>query len=153
MSFGILVGRFGQFVREYNDTPVSVEMAEPAFPLDQDVREAIAHHLIPLALLARSDGDEADSEIAAIHEHLIVVLTNAGKSMSDDHKTVLKSYIAEYRPSLAQLDPALRRLEKENADTMIALLAAARAVVMADGRIDPAEARLLDELKLELAKA
>lgn len=152
MSLGILVGRFGQFVRDYNEDAPPVQAPEPDFALPQDVRETISHHIIPLVLLARADGNEDSGEQKAICDHAIAILAKAGKTISDAQADALKAYIANLRPSLMQLDPALRKLEKETPDAMIALLAAARAVVMADGRIDPAEARLLDELKLELAK-
>jgi tellurite resistance protein len=61
-------------------------------------------------------------------------------------------YIESYRPSLMQLDPALMLLERGSHDEMAALLAAARAVIEADGVIRPEETKFLDELKEELAR-
>jgi hypothetical protein len=81
------------------------------------------------------------------------MLVKSGHPVSDADIGKLKDYVASLRPSLMQLDPALHRIEREDADTKIAFLGAARAVVMADGKLDAAEARLLDELKLEFAKA
>ena len=152
MSSGVLVGRFGQYVRDHHREPVTAPAPEATYPLPQETREAISHHLIPLALLARADGNADAAEQAAILDHLVAVLTKTGHAVGDADRTKLKDYIAGFRPSLMQLDPALHRLDREDSDSKIAFLGAARAVVMADGRTDPAEARLLDELKLEFAK-
>jgi tellurite resistance protein len=145
-------GRFGQYVRDRHEPCTAAPVPETPWPLPQETREAIAHHLIPLALLARADGGESEAEQMIMLEHVVAMLTKTGHAVTDLDKAKLKTYIAGFRPSLMQLDPALHRLDHEDADTKIAFLGAARAVVMADGRTDPAEARLLDELKLEFAK-
>jgi hypothetical protein len=149
----IFAGRFSQYVRDRHEPRAAQDSAEIPYPLPQETRDIITHHLIPLALLARADGDIASAEQKAMLDHAIVLLANAGHPVSDVDLGKLKDYITSLRPSLMQLDPALQRLEREDTDTKIAFLGAARAVVMADGRTDPAEARLLDELKLEFAKA
>ena len=135
------VGVFGQIMAEY----VLCHMLAHE-------RELIAHHMIPLALLARSDGNSDVAEQKIMLDHAVALLAMKGEIVSEQNREALKLYIASLRPSLVQLDPALRRLEQEKPDTMIALLGAARALVMADGRLDPAESHLLDELKLEFAK-
>ena len=152
MSSGVLVGRFGPFVRDYHEPRPVQTSPETPYPLPQETREAIAHHLIPLALLARADGDECAAEQQAILDHVVALLTKTGHAVSDADKAKLKDYIAGFQPTLMQLDPALHRLDHEDTDSKIAFLGAARAVVMADGRTDPAEAHLLEELKLEFAK-
>ncbi|MGN6516893.1 MAG: TerB family tellurite resistance protein [Rhizomicrobium sp.] len=142
--------RFGQFVRDHH-APRPAQ--ETAYPLSQASREIVAHHLILLALLARADGEESAIERKAILDHILAMLARNGRAAGDSDREKLDAYIAGFHPSLMQLDPALRRLEAENAETKIAFLEAARAVVMADGKLDPAEARRLDRLKLEFAKA
>lgn len=149
----MFAGRFGQYVRDRHEPRIAQDSAEIAYPLPQQTRDIIAHHLIPLCLLARADGDVAAAEQTAMADHAVAMLAKAGHPLSDADLGKLKDYIASFRPSLTQLDPALHRIEREDADTKIAFLGAARAVVMADGRIDAAEARLLDELKLEFANA
>jgi hypothetical protein len=81
------------------------------------------------------------------------VLANSGHALNDADRERLKTYIAGFRPTLMQLDPSLHRLDHDTYENKIAFLDASRALVNADGRIDAAETRLLDELKLEFAKA
>jgi tellurite resistance protein len=153
MSLGLLVGRFGQFVREQHEPSVQEAASETPFPHNlAKLREAVSHHVIPLALLSRADGDFADSEKQAILDHCLALLKQNGTPASDDDRAALQDYIAEFRPSLMQLDPALKRLERERPETVAAMLEAARAVIEADGRLDPAEARLMAELSEELSK-
>jgi hypothetical protein len=149
----MFAGRFGQYVRDRHGPRTALDSAEIPYPLPQETRDVITHHLIPLGLLARADGDIAAAEQKAMCDHAVAMLAKSGHPASDADMSKLKNYIAGFRPSLMQLDPALHRLEREDADTKIAFLGAARAVVMADGKVDAAEARLLDELKLEFAKA
>lgn len=144
-------GRLGQYVRDKH-VPHQAP-AEMPFPLSQEMRDAINHHLIPLALLACADGYVAAAERQAIVHHALILLEKIGYPVTTDELHKLMDYVSYLNPSLMQLDPALHRLEREDADSKIAFLGAVRAVAMADGRIDPAEARLLDELKLEFAKA
>jgi tellurite resistance protein len=152
MSLGLLVGRFGSFVRERHDAIVSEAPEEIAEPLAHE-RQMIAHHMIPLALLARSDGNTDVAEQTAMLDHALAVLAAKGETIGDSDRAALKSYVAALRPSLVQLDPALKRLEQETPQEIAGLLEAARKVMEADGKIDPAEAHLLDALKTELAKA
>jgi hypothetical protein len=149
----MFAGRFGQYVRDRHEPRIAQDSAEIPYPLPQETRDVISHHLIPLGLLARADGGIASAEQKAMVDHAVAMLAKSGHSVGDADMGKLKDYIAGFRPSLMQLDPALHRIEREDADTKIAFLGAARAVVMADGRVDAAEARLLDELKLEFARA
>jgi tellurite resistance protein len=152
MTLGLLVGRFGSFVREQHDEMASAPSTEIAEPLAHE-REAIAHHMIPLALLARSDGNSDVAEQSAMFDHALAVLAAKGETVSEPDRAALKSYIAGVRPSLVQLDPALKRLEHEPPQSVADLLDAAKKVMEADGVLDPAEAHLLDEMKHELTRA
>jgi len=126
-------------------------VAEIAEPLAHE-REIIAYHMILLALLARNDGNSDVGEQAEMFDHAIAVLKMKGETVAEADCAVLKIYVAGLRWSLIQLDPALKRLEHESPEIIAALLTATKKVVMADGTIDAAEARLLDELQLELSK-
>jgi tellurite resistance protein len=108
--------------------------------------------VIPLALLSRADGDFADGEKQAILDHCLMLLKENGTPASDVDRAALEDYIANCRPSLMQLDPALKRLERESPQALAAMLEAAKAVMEADGRLDPAEERLMAELREELSK-
>src|ERR1700761_5749574 len=152
MTLGLLVGRFGDFVRDQHD-----EMATaPATPIQEPLaheRQMIAHHMIPLALLSRCDGNSDVAEQSAMLDHAVTILKMKGETLPDADVAALKAYIASMKPSLVQLDAALHRLEKETPQEITALLDAAKKVMMADGNLDPAEAHLLDVMKQDLAKA
>lgn len=153
MSLGLLVGRFGQFVREQHNPPIQEAGPEAPFPEDlARLREAVSHHVIPLALLARADGDFAQSERQAILDHCLALLAQGGTPASGADRAALEDYIADFRPSLMQLDPALKRLERERPETVAAMLEAAKAVMEADGHCDPAELRLIAEMREELSR-
>jgi tellurite resistance protein len=150
MSFGLLVGRFGTFVRE-SHTAMEAGEAAPPFP-DQlnQVRHAIAHHLIPLALLARCDGEFAPEERNVIVTHCVSVAGRRGIDMDAARTALLVEYVSEYRPTLMQLDPALSRLAESTHSELLELVEAAHAVVDADGMTRDAEKRFLITLGEEL---
>lgn len=152
MSLGVLVGRFGGFVREQHFPPPPAPLVQEApFPETLlHLREAVSHHLIPLTLLARADGDYAALEQDAILNHCIALAHEAGIDTDDREVVMLKAYICEYKPSLMQLDPALHRLARCSHGEVASLVRAAQAVVDADGTRREEETRLLEELLLEL---
>jgi hypothetical protein len=153
MSYGLLVKRFGDFVRAQHDV-VPNSVAQLPFPdALQAEREIIAHHLIPLTLLARADGEYAEAERRVVVDHCLSLLERIGVRPSAADRATLENYVATFRPSLVQLAPALKRLEQEQADAIAALLCAAKRVMEADGQCDPAEVKLLDGLRAELASA
>ena len=148
MSYGVLVERFGVFVRERHEPgPTAAEPQRPFPDSLQAEREIIAHHLIPLVLLSRADGDYAESEQRVIVDHCLSLLERIGVRASSADRSTLEKYVSTYRPTLVQLDPALKRLERETAEALAAFLCAARNVVDADGQIDAAEIKLLDDLR------
>jgi hypothetical protein len=151
MSFGILVGRFGSFVEEQTNAPVEAPPEEAPFPDDiAHLRDSIGHHLVALTLLARSDGDFADVERTIIVGHCLKQAKKNGISLSDKAESQLETYLVAYTPARTQLMPAIRRLEQDSTDDLIALIRAAQAVIEADGITRPAEARLLTELQDDL---
>jgi hypothetical protein len=152
MSLGLLVGRFGSFVRE---TRASQEDSAPPPPFPDGLnhlRDAVGHHLIPLVLIARSDGDFEPRERDVIVTHCITFARNQGLELDGSGTIEFVQYVESYRPSLMQLDPALSRLERGDHDEMAVLVAAARAVIEADGVIRPEEARFLDQLSEEIGR-
>jgi hypothetical protein len=153
MSLGVLVGRFGEFVRArhdpHPDAPVTDEFPE----IIARLRSCAAHHLAPLALLSGVDRDCAQSEREAIMVYCLSIAERRGISVSDAGRMAFAQHVAEFRPSLMQLGPALDLLERDAAEDIALLFAAAEAVVSADGRLDSAEQKLLDELKFEIAKS
>jgi tellurite resistance protein len=153
MSLGVLIGRFGDFVRARHDPHPSAPSVTEEFPeIIAPLRGCAAHHLIPLALLSGVDSECAQSERDAIVVYCLSIAERRGISVSDAERMAFAGHVAEFRPSLMQLDPALELLERESAEDIALLFAAAEAVVGADGKLDPAEQKLLDELKSEVAK-
>ena len=148
MAMGLLVGHLGDLVRTRRG---SVE--EPSAPPSQgfspalhQLRERLGHHLVLLALMARIDGDYADSERQVIVDYCAKLA-----SLNADERAMLNDYLRSSRPSLVQLDPALRQLEAEDAGSIAGLMDAAERLIRADGRLDPAELRLLERMRHELA--
>lgn len=145
MTMGLLVGSFGNLVRMRNTAP-ETQAHEPDYsPELMALRERLGHHLIPLALLARSDGEFAEAERNVIIEHCASI---AG--LDEKQRSMLGVYLREARPTLTQLDPALHRLEAEDPSNIKALIDAAERLIMADGKADPAEQRLLNRMRAEL---
>jgi hypothetical protein len=152
MSLGLLVGRFGSYVRETYVPPVQ-QPPEPDFPDSlKHLREATSHHLIPLLLIAHADGDFAPSERDVIVTHCVTFARSRGLELDGKDTLAFSDYIQEYRPTLAQLDPALGRLSRGSHDEIVGLIGAARAVVEADGITRPEETRLLEDLSEELGR-
>ncbi len=152
MSLGLLVGRFGSFVRETH-IPQGEAAPAPAFPDGLNhLRETVGHHLIPLVLIARSDGEFEQRERDVIVTHCVTFARSRGLDLDGSGTIEFVEYIESYRPSLTQLDSALKLLEHGNHEEMAALVAAARAVIEADGVIRPEETRFLDQLNEDLAR-
>jgi hypothetical protein len=150
MSLGLLVGQFGTFIRERH---VVVMEDGPAlsFPDElNDVRHAIAHHLIPLTLLARCDGDYAPQERDVIVAHCIAVAERKGVAMDSARILLFTQYVTDFRPTLMQLDPAIALLADAAPSEVFELVSAAHAVVDADGIERDEEKRLLVTLGKEL---
>lgn len=154
MALGLLVGRFGSFIREKHDAPVSEPPHAPEAPMPETlhhVREVCAHHAIPLMLLSRIDGESALSEQNAIVAHCMGLLKRSGEPAGAVEKSALSEYVAGLRPTLIQLDSALKQVEHEGPDAVFRLIAAAIQVLEADGKRDPAEVKFLDALSADLA--
>ncbi|MBI3678225.1 MAG: TerB family tellurite resistance protein [Proteobacteria bacterium] len=155
MALGLLVGRFGGFIRERHDAPVVAPPSAPQAPMPetlQHAREVCAHHVIPLMLLSRVDGDSAPAEQKAIVAHCMGLLKRSGAKAGPAEQAALVEYVASMQPTLLQLEPALKQVEHEGQDAVFRLIAAAIQVLEADGKRDPAEVKFLDLLSEDLAK-
>ena len=90
MSLGVLVGRFGEFVSEQAPAAETAPVTQEVFPADlTHIRDALNHHIVPLLLLARADGETAPVEREAILRYCIA-RANAGGlmlSMAEDRKS------------------------------------------------------------------
>jgi hypothetical protein len=152
MTLGLLVGHFGNFVREIH---VRQDDSPPPTPFPDSLnhlREAVGHHLVPLILVARSDGEFEGRERDVIVTHCVTLARSRGLELDGSGTVEFVEYIEGYWPSLLQLEPALKRLEHGDHDELAALLMAVRAVIEADGVIRPEETHLLDQLNEELGR-
>jgi tellurite resistance protein len=151
MSLGILVGRFAAFVSERAPAGAPVVMPEENFSADlTHIRDALNHHIVPLLLLARADGESAMAEREAILRYCVARANAGGLTLTMAEKAALSDYLRDFRPSLMQLPAALKRVEHESKEDVAALLDAAKAVVDADGERRPREVQFLDELRRDL---
>ena len=152
MSLGIIVMRLGEFVGE--QAPAEPQAAEPEriFPdALTHLRDAFGHHLVPLMLLARSDGEVAFVEREAVLRYCIDCARREGMAVSLAEQAALGDYLREFRPTRIQLNLALKRLERETKDRIEALIDAAQAVVDADGERRAGEIHFIEELRRDLA--
>jgi uncharacterized tellurite resistance protein B-like protein len=153
MSLAVLVSRFGDLLIEQSPPPIGEEAAPyEDFAADLTrIRNALNHHLIPLLALARCDGDFAMAEREAILTYCLAHLNDLDMAATPDERAALDSYLREFRPARAQLAAALKRLERESEARIAALIAAAQAVVDADGVRRAYEVKILSEIADELA--
>jgi tellurite resistance protein len=151
MSLGLLVGRFGAFLNEQPATFFDSTPSEAAFPRDLErLREQFGHHIVLLTLLSRSDGPAVIQEREAILRHCLEEARKAGAPATASEAAELGDYLHDLRPTTAQLGPSIRRLEDGTKEEVLAVVAAAIAVVDADGARRPREMEFLTDLKREL---
>ena len=153
MSLAVLVRRFGDLLIDHAPAP-SGETAEPyeAFPQELTrLRAALNHHLIPLLTLARCDGAFADAESEAIMRYALVYLSDAGMTPTGAERSALDNYLRAFKPARPQLVQALKRLETEPKARIARLIAAAQAVVDADGVRRAYEVKILGDIAHDLA--
>ena len=150
MSLGLLVGRFGNFLREQQVVPMVIA-AEPNFPEQLErLRGQFGHDMILLTMLSRADGEAAPQERQVILEFCLDRARKAGTPATAKEAAELGDYLRDLRPTMAQFDPAIRRLEHSGKDEVLALVAAAKAVVDADGTRRAREVEFLADLSREL---
>jgi hypothetical protein len=154
MSLGLLVGRFSDFLQEEATSPSAAtpDLSSELFPADLTrIREAVGHHFVPLMWLSRCDGESALAERQVVLSHCLERARQMGVEATLAEVAALTDHLRDFRPTRAQLQPALKRLERDSKDDIIALVAAAKAVVDADGVRRPREVRFLDELSRDLS--
>src|SRR5689334_10493832 len=114
MTFGMLVGRFGAFLEEQTPPQAASEAVE-AFSDDlRRVRQELNHHVIPLLMLARCDGETAELERAAIILHCRGCFQEDGIDLAPEEEAALEIYLREFRPTRVQLDWAVKLLVQES---------------------------------------
>ena len=148
MTLGLLINRFGDFLTEWSTAPSDTVAA----PHDlARIFKHQGHHLVALALLARSDGESAQSEREVILRYSVERAKKSGMDITPAERLALNDYLFGFRPSRTQLTTAVKHMRQDSKEDMVALVAAARAIVDADGERRPRELEFLNELSRDLA--
>jgi hypothetical protein len=111
------------------------------------VFDTFSHHLVALALLARSDDKVAAQERDVILRHCMTRAQAAGLEMSRDEEDALEHYLRHFLPTLKQLIPALDQLKHDTKADIAGLIAPAHALVEADGAVCLQEVAYLASLQ------
>jgi len=114
------------------------------------VFDSFGHHLIALMLVARSDDDVAAKERDVIQRHCIARARNAGIDTTDDEEAALKNLLRHFRPTMQHVTLMLEGLKHDTKDDIAGLVAAAHAVVQADGAVRFQEMAYLASLQHDL---
>lgn len=111
------------------------------------VYDTFSHHLVALALVARSDDNVAAKEREVILDHCKARAELAGLTMTDDEEAALDHYLRHFLPTLKQLIPTLDRLKHDSRAEIADLIAAAHTLVEADGTVRLQEVAYLASLQ------
>jgi len=111
------------------------------------VFDSFSHHLVALALLARSDDKVAVQEREVILRHCKIRALAAGLEMTPDEDDALEHYLRHFLPTLKQLIPALDQLKYDAKADIAGLISAAHALVEADGTVRLQEVAYLASLQ------
>ena len=148
-DLSILVERFAAFLKEQRKHP---ELAEPHSvpPILSQPSEIFGHHLVVLMLLAKSDDAITPSEREKVFDYCVARARKAGAELNAEQTHALDHYLQHHRPAEIQLTPALERLKHDSKEDLASLIAAAHAVVEADGVVRLNEAIYLNSLLRDL---
>ncbi|MFT6462228.1 MAG: hypothetical protein ACJA0Y_001732 [Maricaulis maris] len=140
----------GTFLLEVIGFDVSTRA--PALDVSPEKMDAvfsmIRPHVILLSALSRCDRYMHQAEVTEIVRHSASVADCM--SLSGDEMGLVRARVRRVRPSSEGVDEALDELRCRPAGEVAGFIAAAVAVVKADGKIRDAEVAMLDDLALEL---
>lgn len=97
------------------------------------IRPHFTHHMMVLAHLGRSDGDFCLDEQGLVLDHCLKLAAEAGCRATEGEEHALRRYLKTLKPKKLFLGRAMRGLESDPPERIIALLIAADAVINADG--------------------
>ncbi|RKQ95454.1 TerB family tellurite resistance protein [Maricaulis maris] len=120
---------------------VSLEKMEHVFAM-------IRPHVVLLGALSKCDHYMHKAEVTEIVRHVLSVADCM--SLSDDEIKRVHTRVRRVRPSPDSVDAALDELRRRPPAQVVAFIAAAVAVVKADGKVKDDEIAMLDDLALEL---
>ena len=111
------------------------------------VFDSFGHHLVALALVARSDDKVAGEEREVILGHCKSRALLAGLEMTPQEEHLLEDYLRHFLPMLKQLIPALDQLKHDTKAEIADLISAAHTLVEADGAVRLQEVTYLASLQ------
>jgi hypothetical protein len=147
-SLANLVERLVAYLRQ-KPAPAPGTPLPPPEDLDR-VFDSFAHHLVALALTARSDGRIAASERDAIFRHCANRARAKGREMSTAEEIALADYLRRYRPAMDEVGPMLTVLKRDTKDEILDLIGVAHEVIRADGALRLEEVAYLTSLRHDL---
>ena len=112
--------------------------------------DTFSHHLVALSLVARSDAKVVAKEREVILRHCASRARIAGLEMTAEEEGTLSDYLRHFRPTMQQLTPMLERLKHDTKVEIAELIAAAHALVEADGVVRLQEVTYLASLQHDL---
>jgi tellurite resistance protein len=154
MAPPILAALVEDLVTYLRDQHKLQETTHPHLPPPEGLKrvfDTYGHHLVALALVARSDDKVAAQEREVIFRHCKARALLAGLDMTADEEVALKEHLRHFLPALKQLTPALDRLKHDTKAEIAGLIAAAHALVKADGAVRLREVAYLASLGDTLA--
>lgn len=124
-------GRF--FVETFGMSPALAECKLPKPVSLVRIRPHFTHHMMVLAHLGRSDGDFCLDEQGIVLDHCLKLASDGGASVSESEERALRRYLKTLKPKKLFLTRAMRALESDTPERIMALLTAADWVINADG--------------------
>jgi len=148
-SLAVLVDKLVAYLKDQNKPQDGVPPRTAPAGLER-VFDVFSHHLIALSLVARADAKVVAKERETIQRYCVNRARNAGFEMSEDEEAALSDYLRHFRPTMQQLTPMLERLKHETKPEIAGLIAAAHALVSADGIVRLQEVTYLASLQHDL---
>jgi len=111
------------------------------------VFDAFGHHLVALAVVARSDDKVASEERDVILHHCKSRALSVKLELTPGEEQMLEDYLRHFLPTLKQLIPTLGQLKHDTKAEIAGLIAAAHALVEADVAVRLQEAAYLASLQ------
>jgi len=111
-------------------------------------RRCCVHGWRGLVAMCWADGDMDSAEVDAIVDYIVEEAQHNGLSSNEHDVAAIRSFICRQTPPDADPWDNLFEFEEAPRDVQRRLVNGARAVMEADGVIDPAEKELLDEIMM-----
>jgi hypothetical protein len=150
-SLSNLVDRLVAFLRAVQER----QKPSPSIPVPAGIAHAFdsfSHHLVALMLVARSDDKVVAAEREVIFRYCLSRARKAGLELSPAEEEALTDYLRHFRPTLPYLISATDRLKQDQKGDVAELVAAAREVIEADGKVRLQEALYFDSLQHDLSR-